>query len=74
MLSAMMSETAPKQELRAIEGTAPMLNAFPPGCRFHPRCPSAAADCRRDQPPLRPWGKVALACHHPLSPAAEGTP
>jgi oligopeptide/dipeptide ABC transporter ATP-binding protein len=69
MLSAMMSETAPKRELKAIEGTAPMLNAFPPGCRFHPRCPSAAADCRRDVPALRPYGSVALACHHPIATA-----
>jgi oligopeptide/dipeptide ABC transporter ATP-binding protein len=74
MLSAMMSETAPKRELRAIEGTAPMLNSFPPGCRFHPRCPSAAADCRREVPLLRPHGPVALACHHPLAPAEGVAP
>jgi oligopeptide/dipeptide ABC transporter ATP-binding protein len=69
MLSAMMSETAPKQALKAIEGTAPMLHAYPPGCRFHPRCPFAEADCRQQVPLLRLHGEVALACHHPLVPA-----
>ncbi len=66
MLSAMMSQGEPKRELPAIQGTAPMLNAFPEGCRFHPRCPLATADCRRSVPALRPHGPVRLACHHPL--------
>jgi peptide/nickel transport system ATP-binding protein len=26
--------------------------APPPGCRFHPRCPYAAAECRKKTPPL----------------------
>jgi peptide/nickel transport system ATP-binding protein len=24
----------------------------PPGCAFHPRCPFATEQCRRDLPPL----------------------
>src|SRR5580698_7390000 len=31
--------------LTAIPGTVPRLGAFPPGCRFHPRCPRAQPDC-----------------------------
>ena len=69
MTSAMISETRPKQELRAITGVAPPLGAFPPGCRFHPRCPKAEADCREIEPPVRPVASVEIACHHPLSRA-----
>ena len=31
--------------LSAIGGNVPQLGAFPAGCRFHPRCPQAKADC-----------------------------
>jgi oligopeptide/dipeptide ABC transporter ATP-binding protein len=31
--------------LRAIPGNVPQLGAFPPGCRFHPRCPRAQSSC-----------------------------
>jgi oligopeptide/dipeptide ABC transporter ATP-binding protein len=72
MLSAMMSESLPKRELPAIIGTAPMLHAHPTGCRFHPRCPLAEADCRREIPPLRACGQVHLACHHPIAGPARG--
>jgi oligopeptide/dipeptide ABC transporter ATP-binding protein len=67
MLSAMISEADAKADLNAIEGTAPALTGFPAGCRFHPRCPRAADDCRVAQPPLRANGAVSLACHHPLA-------
>jgi oligopeptide/dipeptide ABC transporter ATP-binding protein len=72
MLSAMISETPAKQELRAIRGAAPGLNAMPPGCRFHPRCPRAEDDCRRDMPLLRSLGPVTFACHHPIFLAEVG--
>jgi peptide/nickel transport system ATP-binding protein len=37
----------------------------PPGCRFHPRCPSAKESCSQEEPPLHevePGHKVA--CHY----------
>src|SRR5699024_10203439 len=38
-----------------IEGGLPSAIEPPAGCRFHPRCPHAIADCtERDQPPLEP--------------------
>jgi oligopeptide/dipeptide ABC transporter ATP-binding protein len=69
MASAMISEAERKHDLNAIVGGAPALGAFPPGCRFHPRCPKATGDCRAIEPALRPRGEVALACHHPLTAA-----
>lgn len=66
MLSAMISETPPKTPLKTIGGGVPALGAFPAGCRFHPRCPRASDICRREQPPLREVGPLAMACHHPI--------
>jgi peptide/nickel transport system ATP-binding protein len=37
-----------------LTGEAPDAVRIPPGCRFHPRCPIAIADCRRIDPPLDP--------------------
>jgi oligopeptide/dipeptide ABC transporter ATP-binding protein len=69
MTSAMISEARPKHDLNAIVGVAPALGAFPPACRFHPRCPKAEADCRTDEPRRRALGPVELACHHPVTAA-----
>jgi oligopeptide/dipeptide ABC transporter ATP-binding protein len=38
--------------LTAIRGSVPDPVHYPPGCRFHPRCPKAIPDCARDIPPL----------------------
>jgi oligopeptide/dipeptide ABC transporter ATP-binding protein len=43
--------------LRAIPGTAPSPLAWPPGCRFHPRCPDAIDRCRVGPLPLTPMGE-----------------
>jgi oligopeptide/dipeptide ABC transporter ATP-binding protein len=40
------------QRLTAIPGSVPNLGAFPPGCRFHPRCPKARRDCPERPPEL----------------------
>jgi peptide/nickel transport system ATP-binding protein/oligopeptide transport system ATP-binding protein len=42
--------------LLAIEGAVPPPFALPPGCRFHPRCVFAAAECSREDPALRQIG------------------
>jgi peptide/nickel transport system ATP-binding protein len=41
------------QPLATIEGQVPVPGAMPTGCRFAPRCPFVAAQCREDYPPLR---------------------
>jgi oligopeptide/dipeptide ABC transporter ATP-binding protein len=40
------------ERLDMISGTVPNLIYPPTGCRFHPRCPQAIADCASVQPPL----------------------
>ncbi|MBB3996300.1 ABC transporter ATP-binding protein [Aureimonas pseudogalii] len=62
------------RRLRTIEGQPPSAGAMPEGCRFHPRCPRAADDCRTRQPPLESMGADhAIACFHPLAaPAPRG--
>lgn len=42
-----------RETLLAIDGSVPPPFALPKGCRFHPRCPFAAAECKSSQPPLR---------------------
>ncbi|MFH9978474.1 ABC transporter ATP-binding protein [Streptomyces sp. NPDC017179] len=42
------------QELYAIKGLPPNLQAIPPGCAFNPRCSMAQDVCRTDAPPLLP--------------------
>ena len=42
------------ERLQAIGGTVPNLGAWPAGCRFYPRCPSAAQhpECANQMPEL----------------------
>ena len=48
----------------ALSGDPPSVSQPPSGCRFHPRCPLAAEQCRVEPPPLapRPDGRL-VACH-----------
>ncbi|WP_160122587.1 ABC transporter ATP-binding protein [Rhodovarius lipocyclicus] len=48
-----------KTRLTAIEGTVPPPFAWPPGCRFAPRCPFSVEACTVSPPPLR-----EVAPHH----------
>jgi peptide/nickel transport system ATP-binding protein len=43
----------PRRRLRAIPGTIPSALKPPAGCRFHPRCPIAVAQCSAGDPPLQ---------------------
>ena len=38
-------------KLQSIKGSVPDLIYPPTGCRFHPRCPKAFADCSQRKPP-----------------------
>ena len=50
--------------LGGIQGVTPSLRQLPPGCAFHPRCPSQFERCLHDKPLLDddPGGHHA-ACH-----------
>ncbi len=61
-----------------LQGEPPSPLAPPPGCPFHPRCPSARPRCAAELPPLTPvagegreWERK-VACFYPgeLSPAS----
>jgi oligopeptide/dipeptide ABC transporter ATP-binding protein len=58
------------QELAVLEGTVPDPAAWPPGCRFEPRCPKRFEPCRAIPPS---WAEPRLghivACH--LYPPGE---
>jgi len=51
-----------REQLMQIDGAMPRLNAIPPGCAFHPRCPQAMDRCRSERPDLLPAGATQAAC------------
>lgn len=57
--------------LPQIEGAMPRLNAMPPGCPFHPRCPRRFAPCSTNVPSLAPFGAGSVACHLYVSAGAS---
>jgi oligopeptide/dipeptide ABC transporter ATP-binding protein len=52
--------------LRSIAGQVPSPSAWPPGCRFHPRCDRATELCAARVPDHRDHQGRECACHHPL--------
>ena len=72
--TSMLLESLPTQRsaLRGIPGDVPKPFAPPAGCRFHPRCPRAAADCQAIHPlPVAPEAGHTVRCHHPYLAAAR---
>jgi peptide/nickel transport system ATP-binding protein len=65
-----MDEDRPR--LLQIDGAMPRLNAIPPGCAFHPRCPRVFAPCMQSRPELMTAGATRAACwlHAPALQAA----
>ncbi|WP_024899886.1 ABC transporter ATP-binding protein [Brucella rhizosphaerae] len=57
-------EDMPPGSLRGIAGSVPTSGRYPPGCRFHPRCPWVETRCREERPFLRPMiPDGSVACH-----------
>ncbi|MEZ5604718.1 MAG: ABC transporter ATP-binding protein [Burkholderiaceae bacterium] len=50
------------ERLAQIDGAMPRLDAIPPGCTFHPRCPHAVPVCRERRPELLDAGSSRAAC------------
>ncbi|GAB2473462.1 ABC transporter ATP-binding protein [Jatrophihabitans fulvus] len=59
------------QELHSIPGAPPDLVSPPPGCNFHPRCPSAMRVCPTKDPRPRQLDQQTVECwlHETLSEA-----
>jgi peptide/nickel transport system ATP-binding protein len=54
----------PGKELQTIPGALADALDPPPGCRFHPRCPSAVPMCQQERPKLKEIGKDHMvACY-----------
>ncbi|KTD37849.1 ABC transporter ATP-binding protein [Legionella oakridgensis] len=52
------------QQLQAIGGVVPVLDAMPAGCRFHPRCAHVFAPCATVEPQLQePKPTRLVRCH-----------
>ncbi len=65
----------PKGEIRDIPGEIPKLLDPPPGCRFHPRCARATAECRQAPPPVTTLGtRHWVRCYHPIEHPGGGRP
>jgi peptide/nickel transport system ATP-binding protein len=56
---------SPGQRLYSIPGSIPGLAELPSGCRFHPRCHVASAQCAVREPALESFGTMRVACWHP---------
>ena len=48
---------------RLIIGEVPSVRNPPSGCRFHPRCSKAIAQCKIDRPLLNLHNQSLIACH-----------
>ncbi len=51
------------QDLAAIPGRVPALDAMPKGCRFAPRCPLSRAGCEREQALVSVGEGHRVRCH-----------
>jgi peptide/nickel transport system ATP-binding protein len=64
LLDAFPDLSRPRDQLVAIPGYPPRLDALPPGCRFAPRCSAAFERCHQEQPVLhRLDGCHVASCH-----------
>jgi peptide/nickel transport system permease protein len=62
LMGAVPTITDRSRRLRAVEGTVPLPHAWPDGCRFANRCPSAVDACRARAVPLELEGGHARRC------------
>jgi oligopeptide/dipeptide ABC transporter ATP-binding protein len=59
-------ETGPAARLPVLDGTVPDPSGYPPGCRFHPRCPDRMDRCGDEIPisiEIGPGRRVACFLH-----------
>ena len=63
LLASVPRLDTPRRRLHSIPGQVPAASAWPPGCRFHPRCPYAWDRCVQEEPPLLDAGLGEPASH-----------
>jgi len=69
------SVPSPDGEIRDIPGEVPSLVDPPSGCRFHPRCEYATAECSAGRPPPRALApRHGVRCHHPVDAPVGAEP
>jgi peptide/nickel transport system ATP-binding protein len=68
LISAVPEPDFSARKARTVLQGEPPSPAHPPsGCRFHTRCPKAAARCKEERPVLRAFGEGRdVACHFPM--------
>ena len=66
LVTTLPTTTTPGKPLPTIAGEPPDMVDPPAGCRFHPRCPYATDECRREAPPVVTRDEQWAACWHPL--------
>ncbi|RID98513.1 ABC transporter ATP-binding protein [Simplicispira hankyongi] len=62
LMAAIPDMAQDRERLHQIDGAMPRLNAIPPGCAYHPRCPEVFARCRAERPDLLDAGATRAAC------------
>jgi len=62
LMAAIPDITVDRDRLNQIDGAMPRLNAIPPGCAYHPRCPRAFDRCLAERPDLLQAGATHAAC------------
>ena len=62
LMASIPSVRARAAALRQIDGAMPRLDAMPPGCAFHPRCPHRMPRCEAERPALGADSISRAAC------------
>lgn len=75
LISSIPAVGGGRSRMVGIPGNAPSPLNWPPGCRFHPRCPRVMDVCREKQPPMLEVAPGRLvACHLYPTPISDTTP
>jgi len=62
LLRSLPARAVVNKALYCIPGSPPRPSEYPPGCRFHPRCPYATERCREQYPPEEARDERMVAC------------
>ena len=62
LMDSIPSINKKSSELKQIKGSMPRLTEIPQGCSFHPRCPEAFDQCRKETPDLIDIDGTSIAC------------